>query len=41
MKDSNFAFDVYFILSLESTCSIWVVGWVNELAENIAISALL
>ena len=43
METSNFAFDVYCILGLESTCpdGWWMVGWVAGLAENIANSAQL
>ena len=43
MKTSNFAFDVYCILGLESTFpdGWWMVGWVAGLAENIANSAQL
>ena len=52
MNTTNFAFDVYYILGLESTCPDgwwmvgwlvggWVAGWVAGLAENIANSAQL
>ena len=47
METSNFAFDVYCILGLESTCPDgwwmvgWVGGWVAGLAENIANSTQL